>query len=94
MSNKARPEPRFSFVLNTPAAEPEAARRHFAGKLEFETDVADLMYDLAKGNTNFTIVDTRSPKSFALCHIRGAINLPKINAETTATLPKDNRSQL
>ena len=89
MSNKARPEPRFSFVLNTPAAEPEAARRHFAAKLEFETDVADLMYDLAKGNTNFTIVDTRSPKSFALCHIPGAINLPKINAETTATLPKD-----
>jgi len=80
---------RFSFVLETPAAEPEEARRHFAGKLQFETDVADLMYDLQKGNTNFTIVDTRSPKSFVLCHIPGAINLPKINAETVAELPKD-----
>ncbi len=79
----------FSFVLETPAAEPETARRHFAGKLEFETDVADLMYDLANGNTSFTIVDTRSPKSFELCHIPGAINLPKVNAETTARLPKD-----
>lgn len=90
MSSKATTiEPRFSFVLETPAAEPEEARRHFAGKLQFETDVADLMYDLQKGNTNFTIVDTRSPKSFALCHIPGAINLPKINAETVAELPKD-----
>ena len=90
MSSKATTiEPRFSFVLETPAAEPEEALRHFAGKLQFETDVADLMYDLQKGNTNFTIVDTRSPKSFVLCHIPGAINLPKINAETVAELPKD-----
>ncbi len=90
MSNKAETaELRFSFVLETPAAEPEAARRHFASKLEFETDVADLMYDLAKGNTDFTVIDTRSPKSFALCHIPGALNLPKINAETVAELSKD-----
>lgn len=89
MSNKAEAKKlHFSFVLETPAAEPERARRHFAQKLEFETDVADLIYDLQKGNTDFTIVDTRSPKSFALCHIPGAINLPKINAETTADLPK------
>ena len=89
MSSKTRPEPRFSFILKTPAAEPEEARHHFASKPEYETDVADLMYDLSKGNTNFTVIDTRSPKSFALCHIPGAINLPKIDAETTADLPKD-----
>lgn len=80
---------RFSFVLETPAAEPEIARRHFAAKLQFETDIADLMYDLQKGNTDFTIIDTRSPKSFALCHIPGAVNLPKINAETVVGLSKD-----
>ncbi len=81
--------PRFSFVLETPAAQPAEARRHFAAKLQFETDVADLMYDLQKGNANLTIIDTRSPKSFEQCHIPGAINLPKINAETVAELPKD-----
>ena len=80
---------KFSLVLETPAAEPEVARKHFAGKLEFETDIADLMYDLSKGNEDFIVVDTRSPQSFALCHIPGAINLPKINAETVAGLPKD-----
>lgn len=80
---------KFSLVLETPATEPEIARKHFAGKLEFETDIADLMYDLSKGNEDFIVVDTRSPQSFALCHIPGAINLPKINAETVAGLPKD-----
>ena len=89
MSSKARPEPRFSLVLGAPAAEPADARRHFAGKLEYETDVADLMYDISKGNANITVIDTRSPKSYALCHIPGAINLPKVSAETTARLPKD-----
>jgi rhodanese-related sulfurtransferase len=90
MSNKAEPaKSHFSFVTETPAAEPERARRHFAQKLEFETDVADLIYDLQKGNRDFTIIDTRSPKSFALCHIPGAINLPRINADTTADLPKE-----
>ncbi len=90
MSNKTEAAKlHFSFVLETEAAAPEEGRRHFASKLQFETDVADLIYDLRKGNTDFTIIDTRSPKSFALCHIPGAINLPKINAETTAELPKD-----
>ncbi len=88
MSSKTR-EVHFSLVLQTPAAKPEEARQHFSKKLAFETDVSDLMFDLAKGNTNFTIIDTRSPKSFEQCHIPGAINLPKINAETIAELPKD-----
>lgn len=88
MSTKTQ-EVRFSLVLDTPAAEPQEARLHFLSKLAFETDVADLMYDLAKGNTSFTVVDTRSPKSFEQCHIPGAINLPKINAESVAQLSKD-----
>jgi len=75
--------------LQTPAAELEEARQHFLSKLAFETDVSDLLFDLGKSNTSFTIIDTRSPKSFEQCHIPGAINLPKINAETTAELSKD-----
>ena len=88
MSSKTQ-KSHFSSVLQTPAAELEEARRHFQSKLAFETDVADLMSDLLKGNTDFTLIDTRSLKAYEQCHIPGAINLPKINAETVAELPKD-----
>lgn len=92
MSNKTRTgakESHFSLVLETPAAEPELARRHFLSRLAFESDIADLALDLQRGQTNFTIIDTRSPKSFEECHIPGAINLPRINERTTGELPKD-----
>jgi rhodanese-related sulfurtransferase len=81
--------PRFSAVLGTPAAASEAAQRHFAGKLAFETDVADLMADLGKGHPDVMVIDTRSPESFELCRIPGAINLPRIDAATTAGLARD-----
>jgi rhodanese-related sulfurtransferase len=82
-------KPRFSAVLETPPAEPEEARRHFSGKLAFETDISDLMADLNKGNTDLVVIDTRSSQSFAQCHIPGAINLPKIDAESTSELRKE-----
>lgn len=81
---RKQPRPRFSAVLNPPAAGPEVARQHFAHRLTFETDVADLMADLGKGSDEVVVIDTRSPRSFAECHIPGAINLPKIDAESTA----------
>jgi rhodanese-related sulfurtransferase len=82
-------KPRFSAVLEAPPADPDVARRHFLSRLAFETDVSDLMADLNKGNSDLVVVDTRSPKSYALCRIPGAINLPKITAATTGELPKD-----
>jgi rhodanese-related sulfurtransferase len=82
-------KPHFSAVLETPAAAPEEARQHFLRKLAFESDVADLMADLNKKNTDIVVIDTRSAKSFAECHIPGAINLTKIDAQTTAELSKD-----
>jgi rhodanese-related sulfurtransferase len=81
--------PRFSAVLETPAAEPADACWHFAAKFAYETDVADLMGDLNKGNHDIVVVDTRSPKSFVECHIPGAINLARITQETTSQLAKD-----
>lgn len=84
-----RSKPHFSAVLEAPAAEPGEARRHFSGRLAFETDISDLMADLNKGNTDFVVVDTRSAKSFAQCHIPGAIHLPKIDAQTTSGLSKE-----
>lgn len=75
--------------LPSSAASPEAAQRHFAGRLGLETDVADLMADLGKHHPGLVVIDTRSPESFALCHIPGAINLPRIDAASTADLSRE-----
>lgn len=81
----------FSLVLETPAARPEEARRHFLAKLTVETDPADVRLDLQRGQDSFTLIDARSAQDFEECHIPGAINLPyrNITAERTADLPKD-----
>ncbi|MDP5272961.1 rhodanese-like domain-containing protein [Chengkuizengella axinellae] len=83
-------KPKFSLVLQTEAADPKKAYQHFMGKLEFETDVADLLIDLKKGCEQFTIIDVRDPKSYEECHIPGAHSLPtnRINTETTPFLDK------
>jgi rhodanese-related sulfurtransferase len=82
-------KPRSSAVLSPPPAEAALAHAHFAGRLAFETDVADLMFDLAEGNPRLVVIDTRSPAAFAQCHIPGAINLPRIDAASTAGLSPD-----
>ncbi|HSE40150.1 MAG TPA: rhodanese-like domain-containing protein [Acidobacteriota bacterium] len=81
----------FSLVLETPAAEPQEAYRHFAMKLAVETDPSDVMLDLQRGQSGFTIMDVRSKDDFEECHIEGAISIPyrQINAETTSGLSKD-----
>ena len=85
----ATPPP--SLVLETPAAEPELAFRHFAAKLAFETDCADVFADISAGGAGFLLVDTRSPPAFAAGHLPGAVNLPssRITAEAVRTWPKD-----
>lgn len=81
----------FSFVLETPAAPPEAAREHFQSKLAVETDVWDVKTDMERGRTDFVVIDTRSREDYEARHIAGAVSLPyrTMNAETTARLPKD-----
>ncbi|ANF98338.1 rhodanese-like domain-containing protein [Paenibacillus bovis] len=78
--------PRFSSVTEIPAAAPEEAYRHFAMRLAYETDVADVAADLGKGVTSFILLDVRDEQSYTECHIPGAISLPgrRINEETTA----------
>jgi rhodanese-related sulfurtransferase len=85
-------EPHFSFVLETPAATPEAARQHFLAKLSVETDAADLRTDLERGRKGFVVVDTRTPEAYARRHIPGALNIPSrtVNAQTTAALSKED----
>ena len=84
-------EPQFSFVLETPGAEPKDAAIHFQSKLTLETDAWDLITDIERGRSDFVVIDTRSPAEFEARRIAGAINLPyrSMTAETTAHLPKD-----
>src|SRR5437588_12339748 len=84
-------EPQFSFVLETPAAKPDDAARHFQSKLTLETDAWDLKTDIERGRSDFVVIDTRSPAEFEARRIAGAINLPypSMTGETTAHLPKD-----
>lgn len=78
-------------LLETPAADPVAARAHFEGKLAFESDPSDVRFDQQNSPDTFVVVDCRSPESFAKRHLPGAINLPyrTLDATTTAALPKD-----
>jgi rhodanese-related sulfurtransferase len=81
----------FSFVTETPPADPAAAYRHFAAKLSLETDPWDLNADLERGNPRLRVIDARSAEHFALCHVPGAISLPhrSISEQTTADFPSD-----
>jgi rhodanese-related sulfurtransferase len=81
----------FSFVLETPAAEPDATRLHYYGKLSYETDPSDVHTDLENGLCAFVLVDARSKENFDERHIPGAMNVPyrTISVETTKNLSKD-----
>ncbi len=79
-------KPRYSAVLHTPAAPPEQAAHYFSQRLAYETDVADVISDLHKGQPAFRLLDVRDATAYEQCHIPGATHLPgrQINATTTA----------
>jgi len=86
-----QPISRFSLVTEFPAADPERAYNHFTSKLAFETDPADVMLDLERGQRSFVIIDSRSDKAYQECHIPGSLHLPtrQINEESTRHLSKE-----
>jgi len=86
------PSTPFSFVLEIPAATPEAAHRHFLARLSVETDAADVFLDLDRKKKGFVVVDSRSKEAYAERHIPGALSMPTrtISAESTAHLSKDD----
>lgn len=65
-----------SQVRAIPAADHETARAHFAHRLSFETDPADLHFDMTHGLADFVLVDVRSPADYAAGHIPGAVSIP------------------
>ncbi|MEK4848579.1 rhodanese-like domain-containing protein [Paenibacillus sp. FSL H7-0756] len=73
-----------SQVLATQAADPADAVRHFTAKAAFETDVADVAYDLSEGITGFQLIDVRDPRSYAEAHLPGALSLPGGHIHSTS----------
>jgi rhodanese-related sulfurtransferase len=65
-----------SAVLRTPAAGPDAAVAHFAGRLSFEVDAADVAADIGAGVNGWVLIDSRSQESWDQGHVPGSIHLP------------------
>lgn len=80
-----------SAVAEIPAAAPEATTAYYARKLAFETDCWDVHASLATGQSDFVLLDVRSPTLFATSHIPGAINLPhgKMTTHRMSEWPAD-----
>jgi rhodanese-related sulfurtransferase len=79
----------MSAITATPAAAPAEAARHFAARLAFETDAADVGAAVAAGDLDAVLVDVRSADAYAAGHVPGAISLPhaRIDAAAAAALP-------
>ena len=81
-----------SQVRGVPPAESTLAQAHFAAKLSFETDPADLHFDMAHSLADFVVVDVRSPADYSEGHIPGAVNSPHAQitrARIAADYPPD-----
>lgn len=71
-----------------------AAVAHFAGRLAFETDVADVHAELARqgaADAPFTLVDVRSQEAWDQGHVPGAVHLPsgKVRLRAEQTIDRD-----
>ncbi|WP_042231984.1 rhodanese-like domain-containing protein [Paenibacillus sp. FSL R5-0912] len=80
-----------SQVLAAPAAASADAVHYFTAKAAFETDVADVAYDLREGITGFQLVDVRDARSYEEAHLPGALSLPSGRIKhTSPELPKED----
>jgi len=78
-------------VAAIPAAPSDVAAAHFATRLSFETDCADVHEALSGGPVDFVLVDARGPKAYAKSHVPGALNIPhrEMTAERLVAWPED-----
>ncbi|MTI45136.1 rhodanese-related sulfurtransferase [Roseibium hamelinense] len=82
----------MSYVSFPPAASSETARQHFAGRLSFETDCADVAAAFADKETGFIVLHViGSHEAYAKRHVPGAVHLPhrEITETRMAAWPKD-----
>ena len=80
-----------SRVCEVAPADPPDAAAHFATRLRFETDCADVHADLGASVDRIVVLDVRDPAAYAAGHVPGAQSLPHatIGPESTAGLPRD-----
>jgi rhodanese-related sulfurtransferase len=80
-----------SRVAADPPAAPPDALAHFAARLAFECDPADVAADLRDGSAAFVLLDCRSRAAYARAHLPGAVSLPhaEIDEAALAALPAD-----
>ncbi|WP_262271915.1 rhodanese-like domain-containing protein [Microvirga yunnanensis] len=76
-------------VAAIPAPAPPRAAEHFANRLAFETDCADVHESLSTGIVDFVLLDVRGPKAYARAHVPGALHCPhrEMSAERMAVWP-------
>lgn len=81
----------MSVVLSIPPAPPERAAAHFAARLTFQTDVADVHADLVAGVPGLVVVDSRGRQAWDQGHLPGAVHLPtaRITVEAPALVSPD-----
>jgi rhodanese-related sulfurtransferase len=68
----------------------ENQSKHYADKLQFETDAWDLQTALDQGE-KIVVVDARSAQNYQHEHIPGAVNIPHrtMTPQSTASLDRD-----
>ena len=89
--SSSTPTTPFSFVLETPAAAPEEALRHFSLRLAVETDASDVWTDLQRGKAGFVVIDARGAAAYADMHVPGALSLPYRTIDAAAVAPFRDR---
>lgn len=78
-------------VSRSPAANGAEAAAHFAARLSYETDCADVWYAMNHQQQDFVLVDVRMETLFAAGHLPGAVNIPtrKLTPARLAEFPED-----
>jgi rhodanese-related sulfurtransferase len=66
----------ISRVLEIAPASSPTAFEHFARKLMFETDCADVYSSFASNTVDFVLLDVRGRQAYGQGHVSGAINIP------------------
>ena len=66
----------ISRVLEIAPASSPTAFEHFAKKLTFETDCADVYSSFASITVDFVLLDVRGRQAYGKGHVSGAINIP------------------
>jgi rhodanese-related sulfurtransferase len=81
----------MSAVLSTAPAAPAEAAAHFAARLAFGTDVADVHTDLEARVPGLIVIDSRSVEAWDQGHVPGAVHLPtaQITERASRVVPRD-----